>query len=295
MPEPSVGFVGLGTMGFPMALNLHKAGLLAAVWNRTPDKAAKFSDQTRCPACADLAEVADRSKIIVLCVSGDDDVLDVIDQLTPHLSDDALIIDCSTVSAATARQAAQRLAEHGAGFIDCPVSGGTEGAWNGTLSLMMGGESGDVERAQPVLEAIGATISHMGPVGAGQATKATNQIMVAGINQAVSEAMAFGQAHGLQIEKMISALEGGAAANWFLSHRGPNMAKEEFPLGFKVALHAKDLRICQDMAASYDVRLPIVEMTLLHYKRILQDNDREEDISSLFRLKAALFAGAGEE
>ena len=295
MPDPSVGFVGLGTMGFPMALNLHKAGLLAAVWNRTPDKAAKFSDQTGCPACADLAEVADRSKIIVLCVSGDDDVLDVIDQLTPHLSDDALIIDCSTVSAATERQAAKRLAEHGAGFIDCPVSGGTEGAWNGTLSLMMGGESGDVERAQPVLEAIGATISHMGPVGAGQATKAANQIMVAGINQAVSEAMAFGQAHGLQIEKMISALEGGAAANWFLSHRGPNMAKEEFPLGFKVALHAKDLRICQDMAASYDVRLPIVEMTLLHYKRILQNNDREEDISSLFRLKAALFAGAGEE
>ena len=121
MPDPSVGFVGLGTMGFPMALNLHKAGLLTAVWNRTPDKAAKFSDQTGCPACANPSEVADRSKIIVLCVSGDDDVLDVIDQLTPHLSDNALVIDCSTVSAATAPLAAQRLAGHGAGFIDCPV------------------------------------------------------------------------------------------------------------------------------------------------------------------------------
>ncbi|MGI9264172.1 MAG: NAD(P)-dependent oxidoreductase [Gammaproteobacteria bacterium] len=295
MPDPSVGFVGLGTMGFPMALNLHKAGLLAAVWNRSPDKAADFSDRTGCTACSDPASVAHLSEIIVLCVSGDGDVLEVIDQLAPHLADNALIIDCSTVSASTAQQAAERLSEKGARFIDCPVSGGTEGAWNGTLSLMMGGDAVDIERARPVLEAIGATISHMGPVGAGQATKATNQIMVAGINQAVSEAMAFGQAHGLQIETMIGALEGGAAANWFLSHRGPNMANGEFPLGFKVALHAKDLRICRDMAASYDVRLPIVEMTLLHYKKMLQDNDDEEDISSLFRLKSALFAEADKE
>jgi 3-hydroxyisobutyrate dehydrogenase len=282
-------------MGFPMALNLHKAGLLAAVWNRSSEKADKFARETGCLQCANPAQVAEHCKTIVLCVSGNEDVLDVVDQLAPHLQDNALVIDCSTVSSATAREAADRLARGGAGFIDCPVSGGTEGAWNGTLSLMMGGSAGDIERATPVLEAIGTTISHMGPVGAGQATKASNQIMVAGINQAVSEAMAFGQAHGLEIGKLIGALEGGAAANWFLSHRGPNMANGEYPLGFKVALHTKDLNICRDMAASFDTRLPIVEMTLLHYKKMMRDTTEEEDISSLFRLKSALFTEAGGE
>ena len=294
MPDPSVGFVGLGTMGFPMALNLHKAGLLAAVWNRTPDKAAKFSDQTGCPACADLAEVADRSKIIVLCVSGDDDVLDVIDQLTPHLSDDALIIDCSTVSAATERQAAKRLAEHGAGFIDCPVSGGTEGAWNGTLSLMMGGESGDVERAQPVLEAIGATISHMGPVGAGQATKAVNQVMAAGINQAVSEALAFAAALDLPLDRVIDVVGSGAAGNWFLTHRGPTMTRGNYEPGFRVALHHKDLVICRQMAEQFDVALPVVEMTLIHYRRLMEAGLGDLDISALYHEKQGMFNADGK-
>jgi 3-hydroxyisobutyrate dehydrogenase len=293
--ESSAGFVGLGTMGFPMALNLHKAGLLAAVWNRSVEKADRFARATGCSRCVDLAEIAKSCQIIMLCVSGDEDVLEIVDRLRPHLQVNSLLIDCSTVSSSTAREAATRLTEKGAGFIDCPVSGGTEGASNGTLSLMMGGSAEDVERATPFFEAIGTTISHMGPVGAGQATKATNQIMVAGINQAVSEAIAFGQAHDLQIEKLISALDGGAASNWFLSHRGPNMASGEYPLGFKVALHAKDLRICRDMAASFNTRLPIVEMTLLHYERMMQNTTAEEDISSLFRLKSALFADTGRE
>lgn len=295
MSESSAGFVGLGTMGFPMALNLHKAGLLAAVWNRSVEKADRFARATGCSRCVDLAEIAKSCQIIMLCVSGDEDVLEIVDRLRPHLQVNSLLIDCSTVSSSTAREAATRLTEKGAGFIDCPVSGGTEGASNGTLSLMMGGSAEDVERATPFFEAIGTTISHMGPVGAGQATKATNQIMVAGINQAVSEAIAFGQAHDLQIEKLISALDGGAASNWFLSHRGPNMASGEYPLGFKVALHAKDLRICRDMAASFNTRLPIVEMTLLHYERMMQNTTAEEDISSLFRLKSALFADTGRE
>jgi len=282
-------------MGFPMALNLHNAGLLVAAWNRSADKADRFEQETGCIQCVDLAQVAARCRIIFLCVSGDEDVLEVVDSLIPHLQVNSLLIDCSTVSSSTARQAARRLSEKGAGFIDCPVSGGTEGASNGTLSLMMGGSAEDVERAMPFLEAIGTTVSHMGPVGAGQATKATNQIMVAGINQAVSEAMAFGQAHGLQIEKLIAALGGGAASNWFLSHRGPNMASGKYPLGFKVALHAKDLRICRNMAASFDTRLPIVEMTLVHYKRMMQDTTAEEDISSLFRLKSALFTDTAGE
>jgi 3-hydroxyisobutyrate dehydrogenase len=281
-------------MGLPMALNLHKHGLLAAAWNRTAAKTVRLAAETGCRACNELSDLAAACDVIVVCVSGDADVLEVVAAMAPHLAHDTLIIDCSTVSAKTAREAAAMLSAVGARFVDCPVSGGTEGAWNGTLSLMAGGDCDDIDRARPALDAMGATITHMGPVGSGQATKATNQIMVAGINQAVSEAMAFGEANGLQIEDLIKALEGGAAASWFLTNRAPNMARGDFPLGFKVALHEKDLEICREMAAGLDVRLPIVEMTLLHYRRLLQGDPGEEDISSLFRLKSAMFTEADE-
>jgi 3-hydroxyisobutyrate dehydrogenase len=133
----------------------------------------------------------------------------------------------------------------------------------------------------------------MGPVGAGQAAKATNQIMVAGINQAVTEALAFGRAQGLPMDKLIAALEKGAAGNWFLSRRGPTMVRGEYPLGFKVGLHAKDLEICRRMAEEFGVKLPVVEMTLVHYARIA-DTSAEEDISALFRLKSDMFSSPGE-
>jgi 3-hydroxyisobutyrate dehydrogenase len=170
------------------------------------------------------------------------------------------------------------------------VSGGTEGARDGTLSIMVGGEAAALQRARPVLEALGRNIVHMGPAGAGQAAKATNQIMVAGINQAVTEALAFGQAQGLPMDRLIAALEKGAAANWFLSHRGPTMVEGRYPLGFKVALHAKDLEICRRMAEADGARLPLIEMTLKHYARLLDAGSTEEDISALFRLKSDMFA-----
>jgi 3-hydroxyisobutyrate dehydrogenase len=192
------------------------------------------------------------------------------------------------VAASTARDAAALLAASGAGFLDCPVSGGTEGAAAGTLSIMAGGDEATLERARPALEAIGGSITLMGPVGAGQSAKATNQIMVAGINQAVTEALAFGQAQGLPMDRLISALEKGAAGNWFLSKRGPTMIRGEFPLGFKVGLHAKDLEICRRMADQLGVKLPLVEMTLLHYAR-LPAQSADEDISALFRLKSDMF------
>jgi 3-hydroxyisobutyrate dehydrogenase len=208
--------------------------------------------------------------------------------LAPALRPGAIVVDCSTVAAGTARDAAALLASAGAGFLDCPVSGGTEGAVAGTLSLMVGWDQATLERARPALEAIGGSITLMGPVGAGQSAKATNQIMVAGINQAVTEALAFGQAQGLPMERLIAALEKGAAGNWFLSKRGPTMIRGEFPLGFKVGLHAKDLEICRRMAEQLGVKLPLVEMTLLHYAR-LPSQSADEDISALFRLKSDMF------
>ncbi|HET6724836.1 MAG TPA: NAD(P)-dependent oxidoreductase [Gammaproteobacteria bacterium] len=283
-------FIGLGAMGAPMARNLHDAGFLVGVYNRTPERTEAFATETGCTAAVSIAELGRDCEAVVLCVSADADVLSVVDALVPSLSRDAIVIDCSTVKAETAREAARRLAEVGAHFIDAPVSGGTEGARAGTLAMMVGGEADIVERARPVLQAMAKRIVHMGPAGAGQATKAVNQIMVAGINQAVTEALAFGEAMDLPMDKVIDVVGGGAAGNWFLDHRGPTMVKGEFPLGFKLSLHQKDLEICQAMAARHDVQLPVIEMTLLHYARLLRQGHGDEDISTLFRLKRQLFA-----
>ena len=283
------GFVGLGAMGLPMARNLHRAGLLAGAWNRTTARAAALAAETGVPAANSLEDLAAGCDVVVTCVSADDDLLEVVAALAPGLRPGAIVVDCSTVAAGTARTAAARLAAAGAEFLDCPVSGGTEGANAGTLSIMVGGDEAALERARPVLAAMGDSITLMGPVGAGQAAKATNQIMVAGINQAVTEALAFGRSQGLPMERLIAALEKGAAGNWFLSRRGPTMIRGEFPLGFKVGLHAKDLEICRRMAAELGVRLPLVEMTLLHYAR-LPEGSAEEDISALFRLKSDMFS-----
>ncbi len=279
-------------MGEPMARNLDEALILHSVWNRTPATAEAFAREARCHAAADLGELAAMCQVIVMCVSADEDVLEIVDGLVPHLHADDVIVDCSTVAGATAREAAERVAAKGAHFLDCPVSGGTEGARNGTLSIMVGGEAKALKRARPALDAMGSTIVHMGPVGSGQAAKATNQIMVAGINQAVTEALAFAQAQGLPLDAIIQALSAGAAANWFLEHRGPTMVRGRFPLGFKVDLHKKDLEICRAMAADHDVKLPVVEMTLVHYQRLLEAGSENEDISALFRLKTAMFEGA---
>jgi 3-hydroxyisobutyrate dehydrogenase len=286
-----VGFVGLGAMGAPMARNLARAGLLAAVSNRTPDKARGLGAELGVPASATLAELAALCDAVVLCVSADADVLACVDALAPALRRDALVIDCSTVSAATAREAAARLGQRGIGFMDCPVSGGTEGARDGTLAIMCGGTEPDFARAQPVLAALGKRIVLMGPVGSGQATKAVNQIAVAGIAQAVTEALAFAEAEGLPLDKVIEVVGGGAAGSWFLTRRGPTMVQGRFPLGFKVALHQKDLGIVQAMAAAREARLPVVEMTRIHYDRLIEQGFGEEDISALFRLKRDMFKG----
>ena len=283
------GFVGLGAMGAPMARNLAKAGMLVAVYNRTPAKARALAAELGCTAAESVTELAKSCDAVVLCVSADADVLQVIETLASALKPGALVVDCSTVSAATARAAAAKLARRDIAFLDCPVSGGTEGARLGTLAIMCGGDEAAFQRAQPVLGAMGKRLALMGPVGAGQATKAVNQIVVAGVAQAVSEAMAFAEAQGLSLDKVIEVVGSGAAQSWFLTHRGPNMMRMDFPLGFKVALHDKDLGIVQQMAAAQGVQLPVVEMTRIHYRRLMEQGHSDEDISSLFRLKHALF------
>lgn len=279
-------------MGLGMARNLHKHGLLSAVWNRTAEKATALAQETGCTAVNKAAELASLCDVIVMCVSADADVLAVIDELLPAIKRDTIVIDCSTVSADTARTAAHRLHAAGAQFLDAPVSGGTEGARDGTLAIMVGGDDKAFERAQPVLQAMGKAVTHFGPSGSGQAAKATNQIMCAGVIQAVAEAMAFAKSEDLPLDRLIETLGKGAGSSWYFVNRAPNILRDSYPPGFRVRLHEKDLKICQAMAARHGVQLPLIEMTLVHYRRLIEQGHGDEDISTLFHLKDAMFAAA---
>lgn len=283
------GFIGLGAMGWHMARNLHAAGLLTAVWNRTTATTEAFAKDTGVTAAATPAALAAAVDAVVICVSADEDVLAVAAQLAPALRDGALVIDCSTVGAGTAREAAALLAPRGVAFLDCPVSGGVEGARAGTLAVMCGGDAAAFARAEPLLRAMGRTVTHFGPSGAGQAAKATNQIMCAGIIRAVAEAMAFARAQGLPLEALVDTLGKGAGSSWYFVNRAPNMIRGSFPAGFRVRLHAKDLGICRAMAAEHGVTLPVVESMLAEYAQLIAAGYGDEDISADYRLKAALF------
>jgi 3-hydroxyisobutyrate dehydrogenase len=285
------GFVGLGAMGAHMARNLRRAGLLNGVWNRTAEKATALAQELGCHAFKDLAELAANCEAVVICVSADEDVRAVVAGLEPALSPRMIVMDCSTVGAQTARDMHELLAPLGVGFLDCPVSGGVEGARAATLAIMVGGDEDCFERAAPVLEKLGKTVTYLGPSGAGQAAKATNQIMCAGIIQAVGEAMAFAHAEGLPLDKLIETLGKGAGSSWYFVNRAPFMAHNSFPAGFKVRLHAKDLRICRDMAAKRGAELPVVESTLKQYAQLIVQGFGDEDISAIYRLTSALFPG----
>ena len=280
------GMIGLGAMGFPIATNLHKSGHLSCVWNRTRTTADALAAHCgNLEIASNPAALAARCDLILISVSADADVQQIINALLPALVPGAIVVDTSTISAATAREMAHRVATQGAHFLDAPVSGGVEGAKNATLAMMVGGDAATLEKVRATLHAVAKRIVHMGPSGSGQATKAVNQIMAAGINQAVTEALGFAQAMQLPLDKVIDVVGNGAAGNWFLSHRGPTMVHDSYAPGFKVALHHKDLAICKHMADTANISLPVTEMTLTHYKKLMETGYGDEDISALFRLK----------
>jgi 3-hydroxyisobutyrate dehydrogenase len=283
------GVIGLGAMGAPMARNLCHSGYLEVVWNRTTEKAQQLAAELGVAVAASPAALADHCELIILSVSADADVLEMIRAMQTSLNAGKVVLDTSTVSRETAQQAAALLQKNDCAFLDAPVSGGIEGARQGTLAMMIGGERAVLDQVRPVLDSIAGRVAHMGPVGSGQSTKAVNQVMAAGINQAVTEALAFAQALGLPMDKVIEVVGSGAAGNWFLDHRGASMTAGNFEPGFRVALHHKDLVICKQMAEQFDVALPVIEMTLIHYRRLMAAGFGDEDISALFREKQGMF------
>jgi 3-hydroxyisobutyrate dehydrogenase len=278
------GFIGLGAMGRPMAGHLQQAGLLARVGNRGRAKAVAVAAELGVALAEQPGDFADCDAVL-LCVSADADVLANVELLATVLRPGAVVVDHSTVARDTAIAAAAQLAERGVAFLDAPVSGGVEGAIHGRLSVMVGGSDAALQRVRPALETYAARIERMGEVGAGQATKAVNQVLVAGIAEAVCEGLALGEQLGLDPERLLPTLGAGAAGCWFLERRGASMLRDEFSVGFKLALLHKDLAIVAAMAEQAGIRSAVIEQARADYAELLAAGHGDEDISALIRLK----------
>jgi 3-hydroxyisobutyrate dehydrogenase len=224
--------------------------------------------------------------VVVVCVADSPDVEAVLfgqSGVAAGVAHGALVIDCSTIAPSATRDFAIRLAERGVAFVDAPVSGGSEGAQKATLTIFCGGEARDVERARPILEAIGRTITHVGPSGAGQAVKAVNQVIIAGTYLGVAEGIVLAIKAGLDVEQVVEALGGGAAQSWVLANRSGRMIANDYPLGFKVGLHRKDLGIALDLAGEVGADLPVTGLAAELETLLIADGHADEDMSALAR------------
>ena len=254
-----VGFVGLGIMGKPMALNLVRAGHAVAVFSRSPGPVDEVL-AAGAIAAADLADVATGRDVVITMILDSPDVEAVVlgpGGILESADPGTLIVDMSTVKPETARKVAAAAADRGCAALDAPVSGGDVGAREGTLSIMVGGEAADVERARPVLEALGTTIEHVGPAGAGQTVKAANQLIIAGTLAVLAEAVVLLEACGVDLEVALRVLGGGMAQSRILERKGPAMITRRFEPGFRVDLHHKDLGIVLATAREEDVTMPV--------------------------------------
>lgn len=281
-----VGFVGLGAMGAPMAGHLYRAGMLTAVANRSHAKAEQFAAaHPGLVAVADPSELPRHCHVVISAVTADADVIGLAQALSASAQPGFVLIDTSTIASSNAQHAAALLRAKHADFLDAPVSGGVEGAKNGKLSVMLGGDATTLERVRAVIECFAARITHMGDVGAGQNTKAVNQVLVAGIAQAVTEGLALGQALGLAPDRLLPTLLAGAAQSWFLEKRGATMLQNQFSVGFKLSLLHKDLGIVRQLAVAAGVDHSIIDKSLNDYAELMRRGHGDEDISALIRLK----------
>jgi len=290
----SIGFVGLGIMGSSMASNLLAAGHEVTVWNRAREKTQPLSAEGADVAPTPRA-LAERHEIVMVCVSDTNDVDDVVfgeDGIAAGLRPGGLIIDHSTISPVATTQFAASLGERGGFWLDAPISGGSEGARNGTLSIMVGGSEDQLDRAMPYLEAVGSTITHVGPTGAGQLVKAVNQILVVVNQLAVSEALMLAAAGDLDLEATLRAVSGGAAGSWMLANRGPQMIVRDWSPGFTIDLQQKDLRIVLETADELGVPVPGTALVFQMYRALQERGLGSEGNHALVK---ALEALSGQE
>ncbi|MFN9547290.1 MAG: NAD(P)-dependent oxidoreductase [Cyanobacteriota bacterium] len=297
MAHPPTAFIGLGALGTPMAARLLAADVPLTVHNRTREREAPLVAAGARRASSPADAVAE-ARVVMLCLSDGPAVEEVLfgaegivaawatrsgpPVLQPQQSV-PLVIDASTIEPGRSRFLSERLAALGIAWLDAPVTGGTEGARAGTLSVLVGGTAETLERARPLLEVVGRTVTHFGPAGAGQQAKAINQILVAGSYAAVAEAMALGQRLGLPMDDLRRALAPGAAGSWALEHRAAGMVAGQFPLGFRLALHRKDLAIALATAAEVGLELPVCRTVAAMEDALMAAGHGHEDVSALAR------------
>ena len=280
-----VGFAGMGTMGAAMATNLARAGFPLSVWNRTPGRTEPLRS-LGAKVAATPSALAAAADVVVTCLSDTPDVREVLlgeEGVADGAREGLLIVDCSTISPSASRDMAAQLATNGVRFVDAPVSGGSEGAVNATLTIMVGGDEVDVERARPILAAMGRTITHMGPIGSGQATKAVNQVILCGAYLGVAEGLVLALQAGLDVDRVVTALSGGAAQSWVLSNRSARIIANDYPLGFKIALHRKDLGIALDLAREVGSALPVAGLAAEIENGLIRRGHADDDVSALAR------------
>ena len=281
-----IAVLGLGTMGAPMATNLIKAGCEVTVYNRTrirEEPLAKLGAARAEHPVQAAAEV----DIVLSCVSDTPDVAHVLLDGTVGaihgLREGGLVIDCSSIAPAATRRFAEQFRAKGIGYVDAPVSGGSEGAVKGTLTIMCGGTEEDYARAEPVLQIIGAKVTRIGPVGCGQIAKVANQIAIAGTYMALAEALTLAYRAGANPERVVKAINGGVAGSWILNNRSDKMLNDDYPLGFRTRLHRKDLGIALDTAREFQVPVPIASLIATIEDALIAQGYGDEDMSNLAR------------
>tara|TARA_B100000678_G_C18152465_1_gene479518 strand:+ start:256 stop:1152 length:897 start_codon:yes stop_codon:yes gene_type:complete len=282
----TVAFIGLGVMGYPMAGHLAEAGLTVRVYNRTQSKAEQWCERFDGSHHATPAEAASGADLVLVCVGNDDDVREVTtgpDGVLSTLSQGAILVDHTTASSSLAEELDQACQKQGVGFIDAPVSGGQQGAENGALTIMCGGQEEHFSRARPVLEHYGRAVTLMGGVGAGQLTKMVNQICIAGLVQGLAEGLHFAEQAGLDQERVVEVISQGAAGSWQMENRHATMIRDEYEHGFAVNWMRKDLDICLNQARQLEARLPVTALVDQFYADVQAMGGGRWDTSSLLR------------
>ena len=282
-----VAFVGLGTMGYPMAGHLQKAGHEVCVFNRTKAKAEAWQKEFQGKTADTPKDAASGARFVFLCVGNDDDVRSVVygeNGVLAGMAPGSILVDHTTTSAVLAREIAEQCAEKGVSFVDAPVTGGESGAKQGSLSVLCGGDDLTVNLIRPIVAAYASSITKIGPVGHGQLAKMVNQICIAGCVQGLAEALAFGQRSGINMEKVLSAIGSGAASSWQMNNRGMTMLEGKFDFGFAVDWMRKDLGIVLDEASRNGTSLPITSKVDEFYSKVQEIGGGRLDTSSLILL-----------
>ena len=282
-----LAFLGMGVMGAPMAGHLSKAGHEVTVYNRTKAKAEAWAKTYGGQSADSPAQAAEGAEMVFACVGDDNDARSVTigdDGAFQAMGSGTIFIDNTTASATVARELSAIAEERGIAFLDAPVSGGQAGAENGALTVMVGGDEAAFAKAEPLMSCYGAKVTHMGPSGSGQLTKMVNQICIAGLVQGLSEAINFGQNAGLNMDKVLDVISGGAAQSWQMVNRGHTMAKDEFDFGFALDWMRKDLRICFEEASQNGSPLPVTALVAQYYAMLSERGFGRNDTSALIKL-----------